>query len=108
VERAVDVSYLQNQVTESLGFNGDLNQRLLGQLFLDLGGGYQNTKYVASANNTSVSRSDDYYFFNARLSTSFLKRGTVAVFYQLGKDVSSQSGFGFSSHQFGFEIGFAY
>jgi hypothetical protein len=108
VDRTVDVSYLQNQVTESLGFTGDLNQRLLGRLFLDLTGGYQNTKYVASANNTPVNRSDDYYFFNTRLSTSFLERGTVAIFYQISKNASSQSGFGFSSHQFGLEIGFAY
>ncbi len=107
-ERVVAVSTLQSQVIESVGFNGDLNQRLLGRLYLDLTGGYQNNKYVSSGNNAPSSRTDDYYFFNTRLSTSFFKRGTVAVFYQLSDDSSSQSGFGFTSHQFGFEIGFAY
>jgi hypothetical protein len=107
-DRVVAVSTLQDQVTESIGFNGDLNQRLLGRLYLDLRGGYQNTKFVNSGNSTLSNRTDDYYFFNTRLSTSFFKRGTVAVFYQISDNSSSQSGFGFLSHQFGFEIGFAY
>jgi hypothetical protein len=99
---------LQNQISESVGFDGDLNQRLLGRLYLDLSGGYQNIKYVNSGVNPAPSRTDDYYYFNTRLSTTFLKRGTIAVFYQLSKDNSSQSGFSFSSHQYGVEIGFAY
>jgi hypothetical protein len=107
-ERTVAVSDLQNQVTESVGFDGDLNQRLLGKLFLDLGGGYQNIKYVNSASGASSNRTDDYYYFNTRLSTTFLNRGTVAVFYQISSDSSTASGFGFTSHQVGFEIGFAY
>jgi hypothetical protein len=107
-DRVVAVSTLQNQINESISFNGDLNQRLLGRLYLDLSGGYQNIKYVNSGNSALPNRTDDYYFFNTRLSTSFFKRGTVAVFYQISDNSSSQSGFGFLSHQFGFEIGFAY
>ena len=107
-ERVVAVSDLQGDVTETVGFDGDLNQRLLGRLFLDLRGGYQNIKYVNSEVGVSPNRTDDYYFFNTRLSTSFLKRGTVAIFYQVSDDTSSQSGYGFATHQVGFEIGFAY
>jgi len=107
-ERAVAVSELQNEVTESVGFNGDLNQRLLGRLFLELSGGYQNIKYVNSGTGASSTRTDDYYYFNTRLSTAFLKRGTVAIFYQFNDNASTQPGYGFSSHQVGFEIGFAY
>ena len=106
--RVVAVSDLQNQVTESVGLNGDLNQRLLGRLFLDLGGGYQHIKYVNSNGTPGPTRTDDYSHFNTRLSTAFLKRGTVAIFYQFSNDASTQSGFGFTSHQVGFEIGFAY
>ncbi len=53
-------------------------------------------------------RTDDYSYFNTRLSTAFLKRGTVAIFYQISNDSSSAPGFSFTSHQVGFEIGFAY
>lgn len=107
-DRIVAVSTLQDQLTETVSFNGDLNQRLLGRLYLDLSGGYQNIKYVNSGNNAPSNRTDDYYFFNTRLSTAFLKRGTVAVFYQISDNSSSQTVFGFSSHQVGFEIGFTY
>ena len=55
-ERVVAVSELQNQMTESVGFDGDLNQRLLGRLFLDLSGGYQNIKYVNSGNGVPSNR----------------------------------------------------
>lgn len=107
-DRVVAVSDLQNQVTETFGFNGGINQRLLGRLFLDLSGGWQNIKYVNSGSATLPNRTDDYYYFSTRLSTAFLKRGKVAVFYQLSDDSSSQPGFSFTSHQVGFEIGFAY
>ncbi|MGA2685234.1 MAG: hypothetical protein ABSF51_09295 [Verrucomicrobiota bacterium] len=107
-ERVVAVSSLQNQISESIGVDGDLNQRLLGRLHLDLSGGYQNIKYVNSGVNAAPNRTDDYYYINTRLSTSFLKRGTVAVFYQISSDSSTAAGFGFTSHQVGFEIGFAY
>jgi hypothetical protein len=107
-DRVVAVSDLQNQVTESVGFDGNLNQRLLGRLFLNLGGGYQNIKYVNSTSGASSNRTDDYYYFSTRLSTAFLKRGSVAIFYQISSDSSTAAGFGFTSHQVGFEIGFAY
>lgn len=107
-DRVVAVSIQQNQVTESVDLNGDLNQRLLGRLYLDISGGYQRIKYVDSEISGSSSRKDNYYFFNTRLSTSFLKRGTVAIFYQINDDASSMPGFGFLSHQCGFEVGFTY
>ena len=86
----VAVSDLQNQVTESVGLNGDLNQRLLGRLFLDLGGGYQHIKYVNSGERPRPhSQRTITTYFNTRLSTAFLKRGTVAIFYQISNDSSS-------------------
>jgi len=107
-DRAVAQSYLQNEVTESTTINGDLNQQLLKRLNLDLQGGYQNTKYIDSISGTTANRTDNYYFVNTRLSCSFLKRGTIAIFFQISDNSSSQSGFGFSSHQSGFEIGYRY
>jgi hypothetical protein len=107
-QRIVSSSYLQDQVTETTGVNADLNQRLLGKLFLDLSGGYQLVKYVSSVNTSSPNREDDIYSFNVRLSRAFLKRGTIAVLYQLSKDNSSLPGYSFTSHQVGFQIGYSY
>ena len=106
--RTVSSSYLQNQVTENTGVTADLNQRLLGKLFLDLSGGYQLVKYVSSVNTSSSNRQDDLYTFNAQLSRAFLKRGTIAVLYQLSEDNSSQAGYSFTSHQVGFQISYTY
>ncbi|MGO8836929.1 MAG: hypothetical protein ACLQAH_14370 [Limisphaerales bacterium] len=107
-QRTVSASYLQDQVTETTGVNASLNQRLLGKFFLDLNGGYQLVKYVSSVNTSGSNREDDLYTFNAQLSRTFLKRGTIAALYQLSKDNSSQSGYSFTSHQVGFRIGFSY
>ena len=69
---------------------------------------------LASATGLSTSRNDDVYSFNARLSCHLLKRGTVAVFYSYSENSSSQtgftsgSGFGYTSTQVGFEIGYRY
>lgn len=107
-QRSVSPSYFQDQATENTSFNGDINQRLLGNFYLDLNGGYQITKYTASASGVAVNREDDYYFLNTKLSCTFLKRGTIAVFCQLADNSSSASGFGFESRQFGFQIGYSY
>ncbi|HZT21338.1 MAG TPA: hypothetical protein VFB55_00355 [Verrucomicrobiae bacterium] len=125
--RTVSTSYFQNQTTENTSLAGDLNQRLLGRLYLDLSGGYTHTKYVSSATVGQIGfgtgRSEDSYFFGARLTCPFLKRGTAAVFYQYSDNSSAQSGFvsvyqvgsvssasaySYSSHQVGFEISWRY
>jgi hypothetical protein len=123
--RTVSSSYFQNQVTEGTGVNVDVNQRLLGKLYLDLSGGYGATKYVSSVGSSSFAfstgRNDDYYSFSARLTCPLLKRATVSVFYQYSKNSSSQTGylqyyqanisqsaFAYTSSQMGFEIGYRF
>jgi hypothetical protein len=107
-ERVVSSSYLQNQVTESTGVSASLNQRLLKKLFLDLSGGYQTVKYISSLNTSLSNRKDDYDYLHAQLGYAFLKRGTLAVFYQISRNDSSQPGYSFTSHQVGFSIGCRY
>ena len=104
----------QNQASETYGISGDLNQRLLGRLFLDLSGGYAKTKYIATITGLSTSRQDNVYSFNARLSCPLRKRATVSAFYAYSDDSSSQSGFtsgsgfGYTSSQIGFELEYRY
>ena len=105
-ERTVDVSIFDNQITENVGVDANLHQRLFGRLFLDIGGGYQNIQYVTSS--SSSVRTDNYSFLNTRLSTAFLTRGKVSIFYQLSSDASTTPGFSYTSQQVGFEISFAY
>jgi hypothetical protein len=115
VSRTVSPSSFQNQTTEATSIIGDLNQRLLGRLTLDLSGGYTTSDYIATSSGLSTGRSDDTYNFSARLSCPFLQRGTVALIYQYTDNSSSQTGFavsssafGFHSSQVGFELGWRY
>ncbi len=95
------------QITENSSIQANINQRLWEHWYLNMGGGYNTTKYTA-ATGAATSRQDDYYSFNVRLSTTFLKRGTIAAFYQISDNSSDQSGFTYSSHQVGLELGFRY
>jgi hypothetical protein len=108
VQRSVSPSLFQGQASENTSFSGDLNQRLLGFFYLNLSGGYQITKNTSSTGGPPVNPQDDYYFLNTQLSCTFLKRGTMAIFYQLADNSSSTSGFGFVTHQVGFQIGYSY
>jgi hypothetical protein len=107
-QRVVSTSYLDNRVTETTGVNAGLNQQLPGKFFLDLGGGYQAVKYVSSGSAAGSDRSDNYFIFNAQLGRVFLKRGNVAVIYQLNRNDSSESGYSFTSHQVGFQIRYSF
>ena len=126
--RTVSPASFQNQTTESTGISADLNQRLLGRLYLDLSGGYGRAKYLSLASLANqigygTGRSDDSYSFNARLTCPLLKRATVSVFYQYSENSSSQTGylqyyqtniplsqsaFAYTSTQIGFEIGYRF
>ena len=103
----VSASSSENQITERTDISVGINQRLLKRLYLDLGGGYHKVTYVTSG-DLSVSRVDDYYSINVRLGCPFRKRGTVAVFYQISDNSSTQPGFTFSSSQVGVEVGYRY
>ena len=50
--RSVSPASFQNQTAENTGVTGGLNQRLLGKLYLDLSGGYNNTKYARLGDRT--------------------------------------------------------
>ena len=109
-QRVVSPSYLQDQYTETTGVSADLNQQFLNKFFVDVGGGYQHVKYIStgSASNSSPTGEDNCYFLNAQLGRTFLKRGSFAVVYQLNRDDSTRPGYTFTSHQVGFQIGYAY
>jgi hypothetical protein len=106
--RVVSPSYYQNQINEITSVNADLNQRLLGEFYLDVSAGYNWNNYIAAASRASANDAADYYSVNVQLSTTFLKRGTVALFYNYSDNSTAQSGLGFTSSQFGFNIGYRY
>jgi hypothetical protein len=110
--RTVANSLFGGQITVSTGVNLSLTQRLFGWLYFSAGAGYNQTAYTTVATTTETplvaGRTDNVYSFNTRLSTSFWKHGTFAVFYSYTDDLSNLALYSFKSQQFGGEIGFAY
>ena len=106
--RVVSPSYFDNQIAVVTSVNGDLRQRLLGKLFLDVSAGYNWNNYTSLAGNTAAQANADYYSVNVQLSTTFLKRGTFAVFYNYSDNSTAQAGLSYVSSQVGFNVGYRY
>jgi hypothetical protein len=104
----VNVSYFQNQITEATGFSLSLRQRLFGKLFLDVTGGYGNTKYQPTTVFIPVNRQDDRANINIRLTCPLFKKATAALFYDWTDNSSSQNGFQYTSNQGGLELGYRF
>ena len=106
--RVMSPSYYDNQISEVTTVNGNLSQRLLGKLFLDVSAGYTWNNYTSLASGVAAQSSADYYSVNVQLSTTILKRGTVAVFYNYSDNSTAQAGLSYNSSQIGFNLGFRY
>jgi len=108
--RTVTASYFSNEVQKNIGWNAGLEQRLLGQLNLSLSTGYQKSTYDQTDPTIIITdaRDDNTRWYDARLGTSILKRGTVSLFYRYSKNTSSLPGYGFSSDQYGVDLGYRY
>jgi putative beta-barrel porin BBP2 len=105
--RGVKASYFESQLTENTDLSVGLRQRLLGKFYLDIGPGYTFTDYFGTTSGSAVNRSDNYWFVGARLSCTFLRRGRLAVFYQISKNSSNEEGFSYNSSQVGFEVNYS-
>jgi hypothetical protein len=101
-------AYYQNQISVVTSVNGDLQQRLFGKFYLDVSAGYNWNNYIAAASGVTANSSADYYSVTVQLSTTFLKRGTVAVFYNYSDNITDQAGLAYTSNQVGFNIGYRY
>jgi hypothetical protein len=106
--QSVMPSFYQNQVSVVTTVNGDLRQRLLGEFYLDVNAGYTWNNYNSASQGTTANSSADYYSVNVQLSTTILKRGTVAVFYDYSDNITSQPGLAYTSSQVGFNLGYRY
>ena len=105
--RGVKVSSFESQLTESTDLSISLHQRLLQKFYLDIGPGYSFTDYFGTTSGSAVNRSDNYWFVGVRLSCTFLRRGRLAVFYQISENSSNQEGFSYNSSQVGLELNYS-
>lgn len=107
-QKSNTVTPFRNQAAEAKSWDLNLTQRLLQHFSLHLGAGGQQTQYVLAGPTISAVRSDRIRNYSARLATTFLRRGTASVYYRYAKDASNLGAFGFTSRQYGVQIGFRY
>lgn len=106
-DRTITESYYRGEVTDLTSLQGGIGQRFLHQFYVSLNGGYQLSQFI-NQGDTAASRTDNFYYFGARLSHSILQRGTAAIFYQYSDDQSSAAGFSYRSPQYGVELEYAF
>jgi hypothetical protein len=104
----VSTSFYNNTITKNKGWSLALNQRLLEKLNLDLSYGEQTSDYSSFGGGNAINgqngRSDDVKSFNATLSIVVFQKWTVAAIYQNSKNDSSQTGYNFSTNQYGLQL----
>lgn len=106
--RSVNPSLISNQVSKNNQWSIGADQRFFGHFYLNLRYSHGTADYVATDSAFALGRGDTRNSFNARLSTTFLQRGTIALIYNESRNSTNIAGFGYKSSQAGFEVGFRY
>lgn len=108
--RSVGASVTEVQPSVNTTFSAGIRQRLLGKLHLDLFGSYDTSDYpgIEGVPITQRGRSDETFSASATLGTRILNRGSISLFYQHSENISSSEGLGFSSDQYGFQLGYSF
>lgn len=107
--RGVSASYFANQVNDSTSWNIGLNQRLLQRINLNMSASRTNSRYIPTTTSViTIVREDTSYSYNVRLSTRFVERGTIGIFYQRTRNSSDVSVYTFNSDQMGIEVGYRF
>jgi hypothetical protein len=106
--RQISASYFSNFNNETEALTLSLNQRLLGRLNLTVSYGERSSEYLDLQDNFVVGRNDEYHSFSLDLSTQLVNRVSVSAFYRNNQNATNAAGFGFSSDQSGFSIGYRY
>ncbi len=102
-DSTVGASLFTNQTQEDESVSINLNQRLLDLLNLSLSYGKEKSTYLAAVQSNNVARSDDYDFFDARLSVDIRQNTALSIFYRDQKNESDDAFFGYDGSQHGVE-----
>jgi hypothetical protein len=106
---SISPSYYSDSVSESTGLSAALSQRLLARYFLSLSGGYTTRDYSSTATGGGgVSGSQETYSFSASLSTAFLKRGSISVFYNKSWTASDSGFYNYDPQTVGAQVAYRF
>lgn len=102
-DSTLGASLFTNQTTENESLSVNLTQRLFDILSLSLSYGNEKSEYLNAVQSNQVIRSDDYDFFDARLSLDVRQNTAVSIFYRDQQNQSDDSFFGYDGSQHGIE-----
>jgi hypothetical protein len=110
--RSVSASYFVNRASRTTDWKAGLQQRLRDRFFLSLDFSERRTRYLAAGLGDTpgvvLGRDDISRSHSARLATPVLGRGSIAIFYNSGRNVSNILGYSFNSRQLGLELDYRF
>ena len=106
--RSSAVSLFQDELSDNTTAGVGIQQRLLGKFQLNLGFGYTKADYKNTLANLATSRNDESTSYSAGLSFPFLTHCSFGTFYQYTQNLSTTTGFGYSSSQVGVTLSWSH
>jgi hypothetical protein len=106
--RQVTPSFFANESTKVSRIDLGVTQRLLKKYFLSGEVGRNDVTYISAEHAAGSVRDDGQTTYTVKLSTSFLKRGTLSLLSYRTRNSSSVAGYGFVTTQFALELGYRY
>ncbi len=99
--RSINPSYFHDQTSLTNSVSLSVQQRLFRRLFLSAVVSRGQTDYESTTTQDFIARDDQYNSFNLRLSTTILRKFSLAAYYQRSRNRSSEAIYQFSSDQVG-------
>jgi hypothetical protein len=108
--RSVAPSYYGGAVSESTTLNAGITQRLLGEIHLNVTGGYGDTTYKGTSQTIFAAPVSSYTStsVNVSLSTTIFTRGTASVFYNVDFLSSGAAIYDYTTKQAGLSLGYRF
>jgi len=106
--RQISPSLFEDQSNRSTQWTAGIEQGLIQHLHLSASIEYSTVDYIATNEALASIRNDEILSYNARLSTTLLRRGTIAILLQRSHDLSTIASFRYSSSQIGMELSYRY
>jgi len=106
-DTSASAEYSGEDIVESI-YQGSIRQRFLQRLYLSVAGGFEHNKYESNEPAITVSRHDDYYFYQPSLSCDVTQHGTVQLSYEHRENKSSLAAFKFTENLYSIAASFLF
>lgn len=108
LRQSLSPSFFSDQFNRSTAVNLTASQILFERLALSVIGSYRWNERSGIANPTERQQRDELVSVRVALSTGFLRRGSMSVFWSWMDNTSTQRGLGFSSEQVGLNVSYGF